>query len=359
MENSPSISPHVRTRNHITHSQKLMILKENREDGIPISILARKHGIHPITIYQWKRKMSQDDQELSLEKIKEILLENERLKKENKSLKVKVADLSIDTEILKDALDIVKKKESFKASRIAAEVKELKKYQVTRITKTLGLHRTTLYKKAKPIMKFYQKPQHDLVLSEIKEVLKQRPSYGYKRVTSLINRKRKENGLNPYNKKPILRVMLMYGLVLLKSMKSRDHQSTGKVMTLHSNTRWCSDCFEIKCFNGEKVFVAFVLDTHDRELVGYVGKSKPIQKKDIQALMLLTVEKRFTETKAPREIQFLTDRGSIYGSKETIQLARSLGLKSCFTMAYTLEINGMAEARVMSCTFAHKNNEPR
>jgi len=138
----------------------------------------------------------------------------------------------------------------------------------------------------------------------------------------------------------------MYGLVLLKSMKSRDHQSTGKVMTLHSNTRWCSDCFEIKCFNGEKVFVAFVLDTHDRELVGYVGKSKPIQKKDIQALMLLTVEKRFTETKAPREIQFLTDRGSIYGSKETIQLARSLGLKSCFTMAYTLEINGMAESLV-------------
>lgn len=138
----------------------------------------------------------------------------------------------------------------------------------------------------------------------------------------------------------------MYGLVLPKSMKSRDHQGTGKVMTLHSNTRWCSDCFEIKCFNGEKVFVAFVLDTHDRELVGYVGKSEPIQKKDIQALMLLTVEKRFTETKAPREIQFLTDRGSIYRSEETIQFGRSLGLKSCFTMAYSPESNGMAESLV-------------
>lgn len=126
MENSPSISPHVRTRNHITHSQKLMILKENREDGIPISILARKHSIHPITIYQWKRKMSQDDQELSLEKIKEILLENERLKKENKSLKVKVADLSIDTEILKDALDIVKKKSLLRQAELQQKSKNSK-----------------------------------------------------------------------------------------------------------------------------------------------------------------------------------------------------------------------------------------
>ncbi len=110
MENTTLSSLHSRPRAYLTHSQKLMILKENRDDGVPISILARKHGIHPITIYQWKKKMDQDENELSIDKIKEILLENERLKKENKNLKVKVADLSIDTEILKDALDIVKKK---------------------------------------------------------------------------------------------------------------------------------------------------------------------------------------------------------------------------------------------------------
>ena len=126
MENSPSNSPLVRTRNSIKHHQKLMILKENQEDGVPISILARKHGIHPITIYQWKRKMSQDDQELSLEKIKEILLENERLKKENKNLKVKVADLSIDTEILKDALDIVKKKSLLRQAELQQKSKNSK-----------------------------------------------------------------------------------------------------------------------------------------------------------------------------------------------------------------------------------------
>lgn len=110
MESTAYSSLHSRPRTYLTNSQKLMILKENRDEGVPISILARKHGIHPITIYQWKKKMDQDENELSMDKIKEIILENERLKKENKNLKVKVADLSIDTEILKDALDIVKKK---------------------------------------------------------------------------------------------------------------------------------------------------------------------------------------------------------------------------------------------------------
>ena len=126
MEKSISIGPTVRSRIHITDSQKLMILKENREEGIPISILARKHGIHPITIYQWKRKMSQDDQELSLEKIKEILLENEHLKKENKNLKIKVADLSMDTEVLKDALDTVKKKSLLRQAELLQKSKNSK-----------------------------------------------------------------------------------------------------------------------------------------------------------------------------------------------------------------------------------------
>lgn len=195
-------------------------------------------------------------------------------------------------------------------------------------------------------MKFYKKPHDDLVLSEINDVLKHRPSYGYKRVTSIINRSRNLKSLKRYNKKRILRVMQMHGLVMSKAKITRDHVPTGKVMTLHSNTRWCSDCFEIKCFNGEKVYVAFILDTHDRELIGHIKKQEPIQKKDIQELMLQSVERRFNQSKTPREIQFLTDRGSIYRSPDTVQFARSLGLRSCFTMAYSPESNGMAESLV-------------
>lgn len=109
---------------------KLQILKENRENGVPISVLARKHGIHPITIYQWRRnQMSQDDSKkdlMSSNKLRELLLENERLKNENKTLKSKVGDLFLDKEILEAALAVVKKKSLLRQAGLEGKSKKKK-----------------------------------------------------------------------------------------------------------------------------------------------------------------------------------------------------------------------------------------
>jgi putative transposase len=48
----------------------------------------------------------------------------------------------------------------------------------------------------------------------------------------------------------------------------------------------------------------------------------------------------------PREIEWLTDRGSIYRDKSVQNLGRSLGLKPCLTAPYSPSSNGMAEAFV-------------
>ena len=104
--------------------------------------------------------------------------------------------------------------------------------------------------------------------------------------------------------------------------------------------------YEIHCFNGEKVYVAFALDCHDRECLAHVARKQPLTASDIQELMLLSVESRFEDLRAPRQIQWLSDRGTIYRSQATVQLARSLNLKSCFTAAYSPESNGMSEAFV-------------
>ena len=195
-------------------------------------------------------------------------------------------------------------------------------------------------------MKRYNKASDEEVLVEIKKILEKRPTYGYKRVTAMINKERKFLGRKKINKKRVYRIMDINGLLLKKVKTPRTHESTGKVVTLHSNTRWCSDGFEIHCFNGEKVYVAFSLDCHDRECLSYVAQSRPLQAQDIQELMLSSVESRFGEPRTPREIQFLSDRGSIYRSFETVQMGRYLGLKSCFTAAYSPESNGMSEAFV-------------
>lgn len=196
-------------------------------------------------------------------------------------------------------------------------------------------------------MNRYKKELDAEILVEIKIILKQRPSYGYKRVTAMINKKRRANGLSNLNKKRILRIMQINGLTLKGSVARTNHKKTGKIITLHSNTRWCSDGFEIHCFNGEKVYVAFTLDCCDRECISYVASKDPLGAISIQDLMVQSVSERFSNTmKASRQIQFLSDRGSIYRAKETVQLGRQLGLKSCFTAAYSPQSNGMAEAFV-------------
>jgi len=192
----------------------------------------------------------------------------------------------------------------------------------------------------------YKKEPDSEVLEEIDSILEKRPSYGHKRVTAMINKKRRQEGLSKFNRKRIFRVMEMNSLLLKKETVLREHEKTGTIITLHSNTRWCSDGLEIQCFNGEKVYVAFSLDCHDREAISYVASKMPLLATDIQNLMIQSVDARFKDGKTSRDIQWLSDRGSIYRALDTKQLGRRLGLVSCFTAAYSPQSNGMSEAFV-------------
>lgn len=222
-----------------------------------------------------------------------------------------------------------------------------------RFCELISLHPKTIYKTSREesgVRKKIQRKRRsgeEEVLSGIRAIIKDRPTYGYKRVTALYNRERTGKGLSRYNKKRIYRVMRENGLLLPKAVTHRkEHKRTGKVMTLHSNTRWCSDCFEIVCFNGEKVYVSFVLDTCDREVISVKASCCPLLSEDIEGLMISAVERRFNGYRTNREVEFLSDRGSIYRAYSVQLLARRLGLKSCFTRAYSPESNGMSEAFV-------------
>jgi putative transposase len=62
--------------------------------------------------------------------------------------------------------------------------------------------------------------------------------------------------------------------------------------------------------------------------------------------MIQSVDGRFEGGKTSRNIQWLSDRGSIYRAADTKNLARDLGLISNFTAAYSPQSNGMSEAFV-------------
>lgn len=186
-----------------------------------------------------------------------------------------------------------------------------------------------------------------LLLGQIKNILQAKPTYGYRRVTAMLNRPRVNAGLFRINHKRVYRIMRKNRLLLSRYSNKPVRVHDGKVITLTSNTRWCSDSFYIPCDNGDRVQVAFSLDTCDREAMRYVASTKGIDGGMIRDLMAETVLYRFGEVEQlPHTIQWLTDNGSCYTARETVLFGRSLGLSICTTPPYSPESNGMAEAFV-------------
>jgi len=167
-------------------------------------------------------------------------------------------------------------------------------------------------------------------------------------VSALVNRKRRLERENPWNKKRILRVMQINHLVLQKAEIKPKRPHLGQVITMRSNLRYCSDIFEIKCWNGERVHVAFSLDCHDRETMKFVAEKRHLIHQDIMRLIDETVTHRFGEfiEKLPHPIQWLSDQGPQYTAYETKKYGESWGFDVRTTPAYSPESNGMAEAFV-------------
>ena len=163
---------------------------------------------------------------------------------------------------------------------------------------------------AKPLGRPPQ-PEGDL-LDEIKAVIGEMPTYGYRRVWAVLRRAAKTQGLQPPNHKRVYRVMKAHGLLLQRHAGgAEERRHDGRIAVHRSNLRWCSDGFELGCDNGEKVRVAFALDCCDREAMGFVATTEGIKGEDVRDLMVTAVEHRFGRiNRLPETIEWLTDNGS-------------------------------------------------
>ena len=194
--------------------------------------------------------------------------------------------------------------------------------------------------------KHYKKSRDEELLILVKDTITQKPTYGYRRVTALLNAKLKKLGLAFVNHKRIYRLMSKNGLLLQKRPIKPKRAHTGKVAVLKSNIRWCSDSFSIQCTNGEQVHVAFSINACDREVMQYIASTRGIDGEAIRDLMFETVEYRFQQSKLPHCIQWLSDNGSCYSARETVAFGYRLGFDIRTTPAYSPESNGLAEAFV-------------
>ena len=93
----------------------------------------------------------------------------------------------------------------------------------------------------------------DALLAEIKAIIADLPTYGYRRVHAILRRRAVTEKRQHPNHKRVYRVMKDHGLLLQRHAGGVERRHDGKIAVARSDLRWCSDAFEIGCENGERV----------------------------------------------------------------------------------------------------------
>ncbi|QBX35138.1 IS3 family transposase [Paracoccus liaowanqingii] len=327
---------------------KLRIVEETLDDRASISVVARRNGVAPNLLYRWRRLMleggsvavTEDDDVTSNKVVRQM---EDRIRELERQLGRK----TLEAEILREALD----KSPLKKTDLARAVAVEGRFPVKAVAETLGVARSNLidrlHGRTKPRRR-YHKAQDAAVVPRITALVTVRPTYGYRRITAILNRQLRSEGLAPVNHKRVYRIMKAHSLLLARIYTERpEHVHDGKVIVLRSNLRWCSDGFEFTCWNGDIVRGAFVIDAHDREIIAWRAVvNAGISGSDIRDVLLEAVERRFGTYRAPSVIEMLSDNGSPYIAKDTQIFTRQLGLKPCFTPVQSPQSNGISEAFV-------------
>jgi putative transposase len=185
------------------------------------------------------------------------------------------------------------------------------------------------------------------LLARIRLLVDARPSYGYRRVTALLNRQAEAEGLARANHKRVHRVMKRAGLLLAAfTGRGRRRPHDGQVAAPGVEPALGLGRLRDRLPERRRGPRRLRDRHHDREVIAWTASPRGIGGAAARDLMLLAVERRFGRLAAPEPVEWWTDNGSCYTAHETVAFAHALGLVPCFTPVRSPESNGIAEAFV-------------
>jgi len=285
----------VQRRRRWSAEEKAQIVQETYARGMSVSLVARQHGVAPNQVFKW-RQLYAEGALSAVGAGEEVVPASEyrALQHQVRELQRLLGKKTLENEVLRDALELVQPKK--RLLRSPSPVRE--RHAVKTVADTLGVARSNLTVQAslqRPSCRRGRPPQAEAELvAEIKAQIVGQPTYGYRRIHALLQRQRREQGGAAVNVKRVYRVMKAHGLLLSRhSGGGEERRHDGRIAVDCSDTRWCSDGFEIGCDNGEKVRIAFTLDCCDREAISWVATTGGINSSDIRDLMIESVERRF------------------------------------------------------------------
>ncbi|WP_203279761.1 IS3 family transposase [Escherichia coli] len=341
------LGPEKRRRR--TTQEKIAIVQQSFEPGMTVSLVARQHGVAASQLFLW-RKQYQEGSLTAVAAGEQIVPASElaAAMKQIKELQRLLGKKTMENELLKEAVEYGRGKKVDSARALIA-----RGWGVSLVSRCLRVSRAQLHVilRRTDDWKDGRRSRHSDdtdVLLRIHHVIGELPTYGYRRVWALLRRQAELDGMPAINAKRVYRIMRQNALLLERktAVPPSKRAHTGKVAVKESNQRWCSDGFEFRCDNGEKLRVTFALDCCDREALHWAVTTGGFDSETVQDVMLGAVERRFGNELPASPVEWLTDNGSCYRANETRQFARMLGLEPKNTAVRSPESNGIAESFV-------------
>ncbi|HHK9347057.1 TPA: IS3 family transposase [Escherichia coli] len=332
-----------------TTQEKIAIVQQSFEPGMTVSLVARQHGVAASQLFLW-RKQYQEGSLTAVAAGEQVVPASElaAAMKQIKELQRLLGKKTMENEILKEAVEYGRGKKVDSARALIA-----RGWGVSLVSRCLRVSRAQLHVilRRTDDLKDGRRSRHSDdtdVLLRIYHVIGELPTYGYRRVWALLRRQAELDGMPAINAKRVYRIMRQNALLLERktAVPPSKRAHTGKVAVKESNQRWCSDGFEFRCDNGEKLRVTFALDCCDREALHWAVTTGGFDSETVQDVMLGAVERRFGNELPASPVEWLTDNGSCYRTNETRQFARMLGLEPKNTAVRSPESNGIAESFV-------------
>ncbi|EPB8415550.1 IS3 family transposase, partial [Escherichia coli] len=341
------LGPEKRRRR--TTQEKIAIVQQSFEPGMTVSLVARQHGVAASQLFLW-RKQYQEGSLTAVAAGEQVVPASElaAAMKQIKELQRLLGKKTMENELLKEAVEYGRAKKLDSARALIA-----RGWGVSLVSRCLRVSRAQLHVilRRTDDWKDGRRSRHSDdtdVLLRILHVIGELPTYGYRRVWALLRRQAELDGMPAINAKRIYRIMRQNALLLERkpAVPPSKRAHTGRVAVKESNQRWCSDGFEFRCDNGEKLRVTFALDCCDREALHWAVTTGGFNSETVQDVMLGAVERRFGNELPASPVEWLTDNGSCYRANETRQFARMLGLEPKNTAVRSPESNGIAESFV-------------
>ncbi|EKQ3378657.1 IS3 family transposase, partial [Escherichia coli] len=328
---------------------KIAIVQQSFEPGMTVSLVARQHGVAASQLFLW-RKQYQEGSLTAVAAGEQVVPASElaAAMKQIKELQRLLGKKTMENELLKEAVEYGRGKKVDSARALIA-----RGWGVSLVSRCLRVSRAQLHVilRRTDDWKDGRRSRHSDdtdVLLRIHHVIGELPTYGYRRVWALLRRQAELDGMPAINAKRVYRIMRQNALLLERktAVPPSKRAHTGKVAVKESNQRWCSDGFEFRCDNGEKLRVTFALDCCDREALHWAVTTGGFDSETVQDVMPGAVERRFGNELPVSPVEWLTDNGSCYRANETRQFARMLGLEPKNTAVRSPESNGIAESFV-------------